>query len=444
MPTVPKSTSEQASSTSLDLAWIRSQFPSLAQTVNGQPAVFLDGPGGTQVPQRVIDAIADYLAHNNANTGGAYHTSRNTDRMIAEARAAMADFLNCEADEIVFGANMTSLTYAMSRAFGRELGRDLGPGDEIVLTLLDHDANFSPWKALEEKGVTIRAAKFNPADCTLDMHDLARQITSHTRLVAVGYASNAVGTINNVKEVVRLARQAGALSYIDAVHYAPHGLIDVRALDCDFLACSTYKFFGPHMGVLYGKREHLQRLRPYKVRPNTNNIPQCWEWGTLNHECIAGIKACVDYWEELGRRVEAGLRPAGTGQSPVTTLTRREAIVAAHEAIHPHERAMTEKMIAGLLAIPGLKLYGITDPRRFDHRCATFVVRIEGHTPLELATKLGERGFFTWDGNYYALNLTEQLDVERLGGFLRIGLVHYNTMEEVERMIAALRKIVEA
>ena len=400
MPTVPKSTSEQASSTSLDLAWIRSQFPSLAQTVNGQPAVFLDGPGGTQVPQRVIDAIADYLAHNNANTGGAYHTSRNTDRMIAEARAAMADFLNCEADEIVFGANMTSLTYAMSRAFGRELGRDLGPGDEIVLTLLDHDANFSPWKALEEKGVTIRAAKFNPADCTLDMHDLARQITSHTRLVAVGYASNAVGTINNVKEVVRLARQAGALSYIDAVHYAPHGLIDVRALDCDFLACSTYKFFGPHMGVLYGKREHLQRLRPYKIRPNTNNIPQCWEWGTLNHECIAGIKACVDYWEELGHRVEAGLRPAGTGQSPVTTLTRREAIVAAHEAIHPHERAMTEKMIAGLLAIPGLKLFGISDPRRFDHRCATFVVRIEGHTPLELATKLGERGFFTWDGNY--------------------------------------------
>ncbi len=274
------------------------------------------------------------------------------------------------------------------------------------------------------------------------MHDLARQITSHTRLVAVGYASNAVGTINNVKEVVRLARDAGALSYIDAVHYAPHGLIDVRALDCDFLACSTYKFFGPHMGVLYGKREHLQRLRPYKVRPNTNNIPQCWEWGTLNHECIAGIKACVDYWEELGHRVEAGLRPAGTGQSPVTTLTRREAIVAAHAAIHPHERAMTEKMIAGLLAIPGLKLYGITDPRRFDHRCATFVVRIEGHTPLELATKLGERGFFTWDGNYYALNLTEQLDVERLGGFLRIGLVHYNTMEEVERMLGALREIV--
>ena len=378
------------------------------------------------MPQRVIDAIADYLARNNANSQGAYHTSRNTDRMIAEARSAMGDFLNCDADEIVFGPNMTTLTYAMSRA----LGRELRPGDEIVLTLLDHDANFSPWKALEEKGVVIRTVKFNAEDCTLDMQDLAAQIGPRTRLVAVGYASNAVGTINNVAEAVRLARQAGALSYIDAVHYAPHGPIDVRALDCDFLVCSTYKFFGPHMGVLYGKREHLKRLRPYKVRPNTDNSPNCWEWGTLNHECIAGIKACVDYWEELGRRA-----------NPAVT-TRRTAILAAHKAIHEHERKMTEKMIAGLLAIPGLKLYGISDPRRFENRCATFVVRIDPHTPLELATKLGERGFFTWDGNYYALNLTEQLDVERQGGFLRIGLAHYDTMEEVERLLAALREIV--
>jgi len=425
---------------------VRSQFPALAQTVHGHPAVFLDGPGGTQVPKRVIDAIADYLARNNANTGGAYHTSRNTDGMIAEARAAMGDFLNCDADEIVFGANMTTLTFAMSRA----LGRDLGPGDEIVLTLLDHDANFSPWKALEEKGVVIRAVKFNQEDCTLDMQDLAANIGDHTRLVAVGYASNAVGTINNVAEVVRLARQAGALSYIDAVHYAPHGPIDVRALDCDFLVCSTYKFFGPHMGVLYGKREHLKRLRPYKVRPSSNNIPNCWESGTLNHEGIAGIIACVDYWEELGRRVETGLAPSETrqaaslqeGRAQPAVTTRRAAILAAHEAIHRHERKMMEKVIAGLLAIPGLRLYGISDPRRFENRCATFVVRIEGHTPLELATKLGERGFFTWDGNYHALNLTEQLDVERLGGFLRIGLVHYNTMEEVERLLGALREIV--
>jgi cysteine desulfurase family protein (TIGR01976 family) len=415
-------------STALDLAWVRAQFPSLAQTVNGKLAVFLDGPGGTQVPQRVIDAMSDYLSRNNANTGGAYQTSRNTDYMIAEARSAMADFLNCDADEIVFGANMTTLTYAMSRA----LGRDLGPGDEIVLTLLDHDANFTPWKALEEKGVVIRAAKFNDVDCTLDMEDLASKIGSRTRLVAVGYASNAVGTINNVAEVVRLAGQVGVLSYIDAVHYAPHGLIDVRQLDCDFLVCSTYKFFGPHMGVLYGKREHLKKFRPYKVRPNTDNIPNCWEWGTLNHEGIAGIKACVDYWEELGRH----------GEKEQSARTRRESIVKAHAAVHQHERQMMERMIAGLLAIPGLKLYGISDPSRFENRCATIVVRIEGHAPLELATKLGDRGIFTWDGNYYALNVTEQLDVERLGGFLRIGLVHYNTMDEVERMLAALREIV--
>jgi cysteine desulfurase family protein (TIGR01976 family) len=414
------------STNALDLDWVRAQFPALAQSVHGHPAVFLDGPGGTQVPQRVIAAVADYLGRNNANTGGAYATSRNTDRMIAEARSAMADFLNCDADEIVFGQNMTTLTFAISRA----LGRELGPGDEMVLTLLDHDANFSPWKALEEKGVTIRAVKFNEDDCTLDMNDLAAKIGPRTKVVAVGYASNAVGTINNVAEVVRLARQAGALSYIDAVHYAPHGAIDVRALDCDFLVCSTYKFFGPHMGVLYGKREHLKRLRPYKVRPSSDDIPNRWETGTLNHECIAGIKACVDYWEELGRH-----------SNPAVT-TRRAAILAAHDAIHIHERKIMETMIAGLLAIPGLKLYGISDPRRFDHRCATFVVRIEGHTPLELAAYLGERGFFTWDGNYYALNLTEQLDVERLGGFLRIGLVHYNTVEEVDRLLGALREIV--
>src|ERR1700736_5407910 len=419
------SSSSSSSQTALDLTWVRSQFPALAQTINKHPAVFLDGPGGTQVPQQVIHAIADYLSRNNANTVAAYHTSRNTDRMIAEARSAMADFLNCDADEIVFGPNMTTLTFGMSRAIGRELG----PGDEIVLTLLDHDANFSPWKALEEKGVIIRTVKFNEEDCTLDMQDLAAKIGKRTRLVAVGYASNAVGTINNVAEMVRLARQAGALSYIDAVHYAPHGRIDVRALECDFLVCSTYKFFGPHMGVLYGKREHLKRLRPYKVRANTNAIPNCWEWGTLNHECIAGIAACVDYLADLGRQVD----PAAS--------TRRAALLAAYRAIQLHERTLAGTMIRGLLAIPGLKLYGITDLSQLDHRCPTFAVRIAGHTPLQLATRLGDRGLFTWDGNYYALNLTEHLDVEKSGGFLRIGLVHYNTAEEVDRLLAALREV---
>lgn len=419
------STAQTEVKASFDVAWVRSQFPSLSQKVNGQPAVFLDGPGGTQVPQRVIDAISDYLKRNNANTGGAYATSRNTDAMIASARSAMADFLGCDADEIVFGANMTALTYALSRA----IGKGLRAGDEIVLTHLDHDANVSTWRALEERGITIRMAEIHEQDCTLDMDDLAGKIGSRTKLVAVGYASNAVGTINDVKEIVRLAHQQGAMAFVDAVHYAPHGAIDVRALDCDFLVCSTYKFFGPHMGVLYGKREHLQKLQPYKVRANTNAIPNRWEWGTLNHECIAGIAACVDYLAALGWSVNPAAGP------------RRAALLAAFEAIQQHEHGLMEVLIGGLVAIPGLRLYGITDPKRFDRRCPTIAVRIKGHTPLQLATKLGDRGFFTWDGNYYALNLTERLDVEKDGGFLRIGLAHYNTLEEVERLLAAVREI---
>src|SRR5246127_2725440 len=299
MTTMP--TTETVIANALDLSWVRSQFPSLSQTVNGHPAAFLDGPGGTQVPQRVIDAISDYLRRDNANTGGAYATSRHTDAMIAEARAAMADFLHCGADEVVFGPNMTTLTFAISRA----LGRELKPGGEIVLTRLDHDANFSPWAAMaEDRGITVRIAEFHDEDCTLDLADLASKITDKTKLVAVGYASNAVGTINPVKQIVELAHKAGALAYIDAVHYGPHGLIDVAGLDCDFLACSTYKFFGPHMGVLFGKRQHLQRFRPYKVRPLTEAIPMRWEWGTLNHECIAGITACVEYISDLGRNLK--------------------------------------------------------------------------------------------------------------------------------------------
>ncbi len=426
----PTDTDPIAASATLDLTYIRAQFPSLSQTVNGHPAVFLDGPGGTQVPQRVIDAISDYLRRNNANTGGAYATSRNTDAVIAEARAAMADFLNCGADEVVFGPNMTTLTFAMSRA----MGRDLGPGDEILVTRLDHDANVSPWLALEEKGVTIRWAEIHEEDCTLDLADLASKINEKTKLVAVGYASNAVGTINPVKEIVCIAHAAGALAWVDAVHYAPHGLIDVADLDCDFLVCSTYKFFGPHMGVLFGKREHLQRQRPYKVRPLSDAIPYRWEWGTLNHECIAGITACVDYLADLGRRVDP------------QAVDRRAAIVAAFESIHRHEHTLMRRLITGVAEIPRLKLYGITDHSCFAWRCPTLALRVinqtADQTPLRLANKLGELGFFTWDGNYYALNLTERLDVEKTGGFLRIGLAHYNTEEEVDRLLAVLRQIV--
>jgi len=447
-------TTENSAAHALDLAYVRAQFPALGQTVNGHPAAFLDGPGGTQVPQRVIDAISDYLRRDNANTGGAYATSRRTDAMIAEARGAMADFLHCGDDEVVFGPNMTTLTYAMSRAIGRELR----PGDEIVVTRLDHDANVSPWLQMaEDRGITVRWAEIHDEDCTLDMADLDSKINSKTKLVAVGYASNAVGTINPVKEIVRLAHAAGAIAYIDAVHYGPHGLIDVAALDCDFLVCSTYKFFGPHMGVLFGKREHLKRLQPYKVRPNTNAIPNCWEWGTMTHELIAGITACVEYFADLGRASTNGatsmrvphpsrLSNGGNDTAGISGVKteRRVAIEAAYTAIHDHERALLERIMTGLKKIPGLKVYGITDPARFHERCGTLAVRVAGHTPLELATKLGDRGFFTWDGNYYALNLTEHLDVEKSGGFLRIGLVHYNTAEEVDGLLAALREIVGA
>jgi cysteine desulfurase family protein (TIGR01976 family) len=417
----------------LNLSSIRPQFPSLGRTVNGHPATFFDGPGGTQVPRRVIDAISNYLAEQNANTGGAFETSRQTDAIIAGARAAMADFLHCGTDEIIFGPNMTSLTFHMARAIGRELG----PGDEILVTRLDHDANVSPWLAMaEDRGVTVRWGEILDHDCTLDISDLASKINRQTKLVAVGYASNAVGTINPVSDIVKLAHAAGALVYLDAVHYGPHGLMDVAKLDCDFLACSTYKFFGPHMGVLYGKGEHLRRLRPYKVRPNTNAIPNCWEWGTLNHECIAGIAACVDYIADLGRTAQGSL--AQQGPPP----TRRAAIETAYAAIFQQERALAGQMMSGLKKIPGLAIYGITDAARLNERCPTFAVRIAGRTPLQLASELGRRGFFTWDGNYYALNLTEHLDVENSGGFLRIGLVHYNTAEEVDRFLATLDEIV--
>jgi cysteine desulfurase family protein (TIGR01976 family) len=442
---------DTVASPTLDLASLRAQFPSFSQTVNGHPAVFFDGPGGTQVPQRVIDAMSDYLRRDNANSGGNYATSRRTDAVIADARAAMADFFHCDPDEVIFGQNMTSLTFAFSRA----LGRELKPGDEIVVTRLDHDANVSPWLTMaEDRGVTVRWAEIHDEDCTLNMDDLASKMTARTKLVAVGYASNAVGTINPVKKVVELAHKVGALAFIDAVHYTPHGLIDVADLNCDFLVCSTYKFFGPHMGVLFGKREHLKKFRPYKVRPLTEAIPFRWEWGTLNHECIVGITACVEYIADLGRGLQVSREVTNSGAPLLADVARsgdlprsegtarRHAIELAYELIHQHERALLERAIAGLRQISGIKIYGITDPARFDQRCGTLAIRVEGHTPAELATKLGERGFFTWDGNYYAINLTEHLGVEKSGGFLRIGLVHYNTVEEVDRLVSALTEIV--
>ena len=414
--------SRETAMTKLDVNWVRSQFPSLRLTVNGEPAIFLDGPAGTQVPQRVIDAVRGYFEQSNANTFGAFATSRQSDAMIAATRAAMADLLNCAAGEVFFGPNMTTVTFALARAIGRELTQ----GDEIVVTTLDHDANVAPWRALEERGIVVRQVDIHDEDCTLDLDDLRRKITPRTKVVAVGYASNAVGTINPVEEIVRLGHAAGALVFIDAVHYAPHGPIDVRALDCDFLACSPYKFFGPHMGCIFGKQEHLRQFHPYKVRPATDVPPDSWETGTQVHEGLAGVGAAIDYIAELGRRCDSA------------SNTRREALLSAYRAIREHEMGLAARMIRGLLAIPGLRFFGISDPARFAERVPTVAVRLAGHTPLEMAKFLGDCGIFTWDGNYYALNLTERLGVEKDGGLLRIGLVHYNTSEEVDRLLSAL------
>ncbi len=415
---------QEKKSATLDIAWVREQFSSLKLQVNGQQAAFLDGPAGTQVSRQVIEAVSGYYLRANANTCGAFETSRRNDAMIAETRRAMADFFNCVSEEVVFGQNMTTITFALSRAIGRELKA----GDEIVVTTLDHDANVSPWRALEEKGVVIRQVEIHEEDCTLDLEDLKHKLNSKTKLVAVGYASNAVGTINPVAEITRLAHDAGALMFVDAVHYAPHGPIDVRALDCDFLVCSPYKFFGPHMGTLYGKREHLLRFQPYKVRPAYDTLPDRWETGTQVQELIAGIGAAVEYLAELGRRHDPSARD------------RREALLAAYRTTVPYERGLVTKLIRGLLEIPGLRFYGIKDESRFGERCSTVSVRIGQHHPMEIAKFLGDRGIFTWDGNYYALNLTERLGVEEKGGLLRIGLVHYNTAEEVERLLAGLTK----
>ena len=420
-------TNQYSTMVDLDLGKIRAQFPALAQKVNGQPVIFFDGPGGTQVPGSVIEAMSNYLRVSNANAHGAFLTSKQTDELITSAHAAMADFLGCDRDEIVFGANMTTMTFSLSRAIARELK----PGDEIIVSSLDHYANVSPWQALEEQGIIIRTINTNVEDCTLDLADLKSKINQRTKLVAVGYASNAVGTINDVAEVVKIAHAANALVFIDAVHYAPHGLIDVKALDCDFLACSAYKFFGPHVGILYGKKQHLSRLRPYKVKPAPTAIPDCWETGTQNFEGLAGVVATINYLADLGYQIVPAVE------------NRRTAIVKAMTAIRSHEQELCQHLVTGLLQIPDVTFYGISDPCHFTWRTPTVGIRVKEQTPYVVAKALGDRGIFTWHGNFYALGLTETLGVESSGGLLRIGLVHYNTIEEVNHLLESLNAIVE-
>jgi cysteine desulfurase family protein (TIGR01976 family) len=418
----------------LDLAAIRAAFPALGLELNGQPVVYFDNPGGTQVPQVCIDAITQYLASANANTGGAFLTSQRTDAVLAEAHAAMADFINAaNSREIVFGANMTTLTFALSRA----IGRMLAAGDEIVVTALDHDANIAPWLALqEERGVVVRTANFDPATCTLDMADLRAKVTEKTKLVAVGYASNAVGTINDVATIIGWAREVGAYSFIDAVQFAPHGPIDVQALRCDFLVCSSYKFFGPHLGILYGRLPLLESIAAYKVRPAQDTPPYKWETGTQNHECLAGLVATVEYLAGLGRDRHDAYAGRFTGMEG-----RRLDLHCAMAAIQEHERTLAARLLGGLATIPGIRIYGLTEESDLARRVPTVAITLEGWTPRALAERLGERGIFCWDGNYYALALMERLGLEERGGALRIGMAHYNTTEEVDRLLAAMREI---
>jgi cysteine desulfurase family protein (TIGR01976 family) len=408
----------------VDLSHVRQQFPSLSQVQADHPVVFFDNPGGTQVPQRVIDAMTGYLLNDNANHDGAFATSQRSDAMLDEAHRAMADMLGAgDAAEIMFGANMTTLTFALSRT----LGQWIKPGDEVIVTRLDHDANITPWVLMaRDAGAVVKWVDFDVEDCTLKLSNLEQQLSKRTKIVACGYASNAVGTINDVKTIVTMAHSAGALAFIDAVQYAPHGPMDVQVLDCDFLACSAYKFFGPHVGVLYGKRDLLDRLPAYKVRPAKNQPPHKFETGTQNHEGIAGTLAAVEYLAQVGG-VQSG--------------TRRERIVAGMRLIQAYERGVCTQLIAGLQRIPGVRIYGITDPAQFDWRVPTVAFRLEGFTPRQVAEHLGQRGIFVWDGNYYALAVTERLGVEESGGMVRVGLAHYNTGEEIERLLGELDEL---
>lgn len=412
---------------SFDVEALRVEFPALRREEDGRPVVFLDGPGGTQVPQRVIDAVTAYLTDTNANAGGAFATSEASDAMVDEAHAAVADFLGAaRPDEIKFGYNMSTLTLHL----GRSIGATLGPGDEIVVTALDHEANVSTWEAMAaDRGVTVYKVGIRPDDVTLDIEDLESKLGGRTKLVAVGYASNAVGTVNPVGEIVARAHEVGALTYIDAVAFAPHGPIDVRALDADFLVCSAYKWFGPHLGALYGKADVLDALPAFKVRPAHDRF----ETGTAAFESIAGTLAATEYLREVGRRAKA--TPAAD---------RRTELVAAMATIADYERGLAARLLDGLEAIPGIRIHGITERARLRERVPTVSVTIDGIAPRAAAEALGGKGIYVWDGDFYATGLVERLGLAGRGGLLRLGLVHYNTAEEVDRVVEAIERMVTA
>jgi cysteine desulfurase family protein (TIGR01976 family) len=411
-----------------DVHDLRKQFPSLNR-VGGRTArvpIFLDGPGGTQVPQRVINAMVHYLTTCNANQGGVFATSRESDAILHEAYQAAADLLNApSAEEIIFGANMTTLTFHLSRAFGRTLR----PGDEVLVTRLDHDANVRPWVlAARDAGAAVRFVDIHPEDCTLDFDDLRRQLSPRVRLVAVTCASNAVGAVTDVRQITRLAHDAGALVFLDAVHYTPHRLINVQDWDCDFLVCSAYKFFGPHVGILWGKQDHLRRLPAYKLRPATDDLPGRWMTGTQNHEGLAGVAAAIDYLASIDTSAERH-------------QSRRQRLARAFQAIEDHERRLAERLLDGLRSRQRFRVWGITQRERLCERVPTVSITATEHTPLQIAEHLAKREIYTWNGNMYALELTERLELEERGGILRLGLVHYNTTEEIDSLLQALDEL---
>ena len=406
---------------SLDVEHLRTLFPALQRTVAGRPVAHLDGPGGTQVPQTVIDAMSECLSRGVSNLGGVFVASAEADELVEGARSAVADLVGGDRSEIVFGQNMTSLTFSASRAIAREWK----PGDEVVVTSLDHDANVSPWRlAAEDRGAQVRVADIDPEDGTLDLESLDGAIGERTRLVAVTAASNALGTVTPLTDIVEMAHRVGALVFVDAVHYSAHRISDVRALGADFLAASAYKFFGPHTGLLWGKGEHLDRLTPYKVVPAPGSGPGKWETGTQAFESLAGVGGAVDYLAALGNGA-----------------TRRERLESAFEAIRAHEDSLAERFLAGIAEMPGVTVYGVADGARLDERAPTFAVDVAGVTAREAAAEMGRRGIFVWDGHYYAVAVMQRLDLAARGGLVRIGFVHYNTPEEVDRVLAALDDI---
>lgn len=425
-----------SSSAPLDTAWVRRQFPSLALRVAERPVVYFDNPAGTQVPDRVIAGITKHFMEANANAHGDFLTSRRTDGIVDQARCLSAAFLGASSpSEIVFGPNMTTLTYSLSRI----LARGWSAGDEVIVTDLDHDANISPWVDLADRGIIVRRIPLSSSDeGTLDLQAYERLLSPRTRLVAVGYASNALGTINDLPRLIALAHTAGAQVWVDAVHYGPHGPIDVQALGCDFLVCSAYKFFGPHLGILWGRRALLDSLRSDRVRPAPSESPDKFETGTKNHEGLAGLVGTFEYLGELGGVPNLAEESA---QSSTSACSARLALERAMRRIRAYELELGAGLLDGLRRVPGLRVIGLAEASELERRVPTFGFTLRGISNQEVCHRLSEQGIFAWAGHHYALTLMERLGLAGHGGVVRVGAVHYNTREEVDRLSSALRKM---